>query len=393
MKSLKDTFYDHVAQTSDQPMGLTVSHARGAYLHLEDGSRVLDLISGIAVSSLGHGHPAVLDAIRRQVEKHLHVMVYGEFVLQPQAELAGKLADLLPAKLSNVYFTSSGTESVEGALKLAKKFTGRHRLVSFERSYHGDTHGSLSVTGRDVYRDPFLPLLPDVNIVPFNEEAGLKAIDDTVAAVIVEPIQGEGGIRVPDRHWLEKLRDRCTESGALLIFDEIQTGLGRTGSMFAFEHFGTVPDILCLAKALGGGMPLGAFISSDEIMGVLKSDPPLAHVTTFGGHPVSCAAASASLSVLVDEKLAERAKKIEDRIRKTLVHKRILEIRGMGAMLGMVLEDSEITAETVGYCLDNGVLLGWTLHSNNLVRIAPPLNIPWPDLDRGLAIILDALDR
>lgn len=393
MKSLKDTFYDHVAQTSDEPMGLTVTRAEGPYLFLDDGSKVLDLISGIAVSSIGHRHPRVIEAIRNQIDRHLHVMVYGEFVLEPQSTLAGHLAELLPPKLSRVYFTSSGTESVEGALKLAKKYTGRRKLVSFDRSYHGDTHGSLSVTGRDVYRDPFLPLLPDVEIVPFNEATSLDAIDNTVAAVIVEPIQGEGGIRVPELNWMNALRNRCSDSGTMLIFDEIQTGFGRTGSLFAFEHFGTVPDILCLAKALGGGMPLGAFVSSDTIMSVLKSDPPLSHVTTFGGHPVSCAAADAALSVLLDDNLPARAVEIEARIRKKLVHKHVLEIRGMGAMLGMVLEDSEITSETVRYCLDKGVLLGWTLHSNNLVRIAPPLNISWPDLDKAIDTIIEALDK
>ncbi len=393
VKSLKDKFYDHVAQTSDFPIGLTIRSAEGPYLYLDDGTQIIDLISGIAVSSIGHRHPAVIDAIKTQLDRHLHVMVYGEFILEAQAEFASNLTSLLPPSLSSVYFTSSGTEAVEGALKLAKKFTRRKRLVSFERSYHGDTHGSLSVTGRDIYKDPFKPLLPDVRIVDFNEEASLGAVDENVAAVIVEPIQGEGGIRVADFSWLQSLRQRCSDTGALLIFDEIQTGMGRTGALFAFEHYDAVPDILCSAKALGGGMPLGAFIASEEIMAAFKTNPPLSHVTTFGGHPVSCAAANAALKLLVDDELPARAQEIERRVRNSLAHPAIKEIRGKGAMLGMVLPDSEITADIVKECLERGVLLGWTLHSDNLVRIAPPLNIEWEVLDQAIQTILDALNR
>jgi acetylornithine/succinyldiaminopimelate/putrescine aminotransferase len=370
-----------------------VDWAEGPFIYLSDGTRIIDLISGIAVSSLGHRHPRVLDAVRRQLDLHLHVMVYGEFAIEAQVALAHRLAMLLPEPLSRVYFTMTGTEANEGALKLAKKFTGRSRLVAFDGSYHGDTHGSLSVTGRAVYRDPFAPLLPDVTFLPFDDIEALTAIDESVACVITEPIQGEGGVRVPAIEWMVALRERCTETGALLILDEVQTGFGRTGTLFAFEGFGIVPDILTVAKAFGGGMPLGAFIASDAVMDVLRRDPPLSHVTTFGGHPVSCAAALAALDVLVDEDLPRRANVIERRIRGTLVHPEIVEIRGIGAMLGMLLRDAEVTGRVVRRCLDEGVLLGWTLHGDSLVRIAPPLTIPEPVLDEAMSVILRALDR
>ena len=390
--SAQDSFKRFLAQTSDAPLGLEIARAEGPFLFTVDGRRIIDFISGIAVSSLGHGHPAVVEAIRRQVDRHLHVMVYGEFVLAPQVELAAMLAELLPEKLQVTYFTNSGTEAVEGALKLAKKFTGRSRLVAFERSYHGDTHGSLSVTGRRVYREPFEPLLPGVTFLPFDDVDSLGAIDDSVAAVIAEPIQGEGGIRVPSDVWMRALRDRTVETGALLIFDEIQTGMGRTGTLFAFEQSGVAPDVLCLAKAFGGGMPLGAFVSSPEIMAVLKHDPPLSHVTTFGGHPVSCAAGAAALNTIVRDRLFERASVIEERIRGRLRHPLIQEIRGRGAMLGMVLANAAITEIVVANALEKGVLVGWTLHSDRLVRLAPPLNIEFGVLDEAVDVLLQTLD-
>lgn len=391
MTTAREQFEHHVAWTSSAPMALEVERAEGPYIWLADGRRLTDLISGIAVSSLGHRHPAVMAAIQKQLDRHLHVMVYGEFIQEAQSALAGLLASVLPGDLSTAYFTMSGTEANEGALKLAKKATGRTRLVAFEGSYHGDTHGSLSVTGRSVYRDPFLPLLPGVTFLPFDRIDALAEIDSTVAAVITEPIQGEGGVRVPSGAWHEALRARCTEVGALLIFDEIQTGMGRTGTLFAAEQFGVVPDIMTLAKALGGGMPIGAFVSRPEIMRVLRENPPLSHVTTFGGHPVSCAAAHAALGTLVQEKTFRRAPHIEARVRKALDLPAVVEVRGMGAMLGMVLETPEETARVVAACLADGVLLGWTLHSNTLVRIAPPLNIPDDALDAALEVIRAAV--
>jgi acetylornithine/succinyldiaminopimelate/putrescine aminotransferase len=389
----KDHFRRFIAQTSDHPVGIRVERAEGPYLITAEGSRIIDLISGIAVSALGHAHPAVLSAIHEQVDRHLHVMVYGEFELEPQVRLARLLAQHLPPNLQVTYFTNSGTEAVEGALKVSKKYTGRSGLIAFDRSYHGDTHGALSVTGRDVYRKPFEPLLPEVTFLPFDDPEALGAIDESTAAVITEPIQGEGGVRVPSSAWLRQLSERTREAGSLLIFDEIQTGMGRTGSLFAFEQTGIIPDILCLAKALGGGMPLGAFISSEDVMATLRHDPPLSHVTTFGGHPVSCAAGAAALQILVEERWFERAKEIEARIRDRLRHPLIEEIRGRGALLGMVLASFDVTENVVMHALQNGVLVGWTLHSDRLVRLAPPLNIEFEILDSAIDVLLAGLDR
>ncbi|HID08185.1 MAG TPA: aspartate aminotransferase family protein, partial [Armatimonadetes bacterium] len=311
---LRRYFHQYVCQTSDEPMGLVVERAEGARIYTVDGDSYLDFMAGIAVNNIGHTHPRVVQAIVEQARKYLHAMVYGEYVLKPQVELAMKLSKLLPDPLEVVYFTNSGTEANEGALKVAKKFTRRSKLIAFTGSFHGDTHGSLSVTGREVYRNPFQPLLPNVTFVPFNDIRALEAIDERTAAVITEPIQGEGGVRIPDDNFLPALRQRCDETGALLIFDEVQTALGRTGKLFAMEHWGVVPDIVTLAKALGGGMPLGAFVGRRDVMRALSHDPPLCHVTTFGGHPVCCAAALASLDVILDGCLWERSAKVGNRI-------------------------------------------------------------------------------
>lgn len=371
----KSSFYRHVAQTSDAPIGLEVERAEGPFIYTEEGRRYVDFISGIAVSSLGHRHPRVVKAIKEQVDRHLHVMVYGEFIQKPQTAYARLLTAQLPGTLDRVYFVNSGTEANEGALKLAKKHTGRHKLVGFHHGYHGDTHGSLSVTGRDVYRDPYLPLLPEVHFADFNSMDALPLIDENTAAVIMEPIQGEGGIIPADREWLKAMRRRCNETGALLIFDEVQTGFYRTGALFAFQEYGVVPDILCLAKAIAGGMPMGVFVSSSDIFTSFMHDPPLNHVTTFGGHPVSCAAALATLQELLSDDFGRRAEAIETIVRETLTAQGIVEIRGRGAMLGMELHDKELTRKVVEDCLKKGIILGWTLHSDTLVRLAPPLVI------------------
>ncbi len=392
MNQLAEAFARHVAWTSAEPLGFRVDRASGPFIILDDGRSLIDLISGIAVSSIGHSHPEVIEAIERQLHRHLHVMVYGEFIQEPQVRFASLLASVLPEALQVVYFVNSGTEANEGALKLAKKYTGRSRMVAFEQSYHGDTHGSLSVTGRRVYQDPYRPLLPNVEFLPFDDIDALRLIDEETACVITEPIQGEGGVRVPSNEWMHALRRRCDETGALLIFDEVQTGFGRTGSLFAFEQFGIVPDILTLAKAMGGGLPVGAFISSASIMEHLRRDPPLSHVTTFGGHPLSCASGEAALQVILKEQLFARAREIETTVRTRLLHPLIREIRGRGAMLGMVLNSASQTEKAVKECLNRGVLLGWTLHSNTLVRIAPPLNIPWDVLHTALDQILASLD-
>lgn len=393
MNAHKQAFFKHIAQTSDAPIGLEIDYAKGPYLYTTDGKRYTDFISGIAVSSLGHAHPEVVSAVQQQAARHMHVMVYGEFIQKPQSELAALLASQLPASLSRIYFVNSGTEANEGALKLAKKATGRSKMIGFRNSYHGDTHGALSVTGRDVYRDPYLPLLPDVHFLDFNAYDGLQAIDDTTACVILEPIQGEGGVIAANTDWLHAVRQRCSDTGALLIFDEIQSGMGRTGKLFAFMHYGVVPDILCMAKALGGGMPIGAFSSSDEIFKAFMYDPPLNHVTTFGGHPVSAAAAHAALSVVLREGLMENVRKIEEIVRHRLKSPHIAEIRGKGAMLGLQLFTYEQTQAVVQECMEQHIILGWTLHSNTLVRLAPPLTIPEDVLDETLTVLMQAIER
>lgn len=386
-------FKNSVAQTSDAPMGLEISHAHGEFIYTTDGKQFVDFISGIAVSSLGHRHPKVVEAIQEQVDKHLHVMVYGEFIQQPQLELAELLTAQLPEHLQQVYFVNSGTEANEGALKLAKKFTGRSRLVAFKNSYHGDTHGSLSVTGRDVYRNPYLPLLPDVHFLEFNSFEELDTINHQTAAVILEPIQGEGGIIPAEETWLAELRRRCDQTGALLIFDEIQTGFGRTGHLFASDGYGIYPDILCLAKAMGGGMPIGAFVSSRKIFEAFKDNPPFSHVTTFGGHPVSCAAALATLRELVTGNYLERANYIGRRAKEILTAPGIVEVRGKGAMLGLQLQNRTLTQAVVEDCFSKGILLGWTLHSDTLVRMAPPLVISDNVLDEVLFTINQCVER
>lgn len=374
-------------------MGLEISHAEGSFIYTSDGKRYTDFISGIAVSSLGHRHPAVISAIKDQLDKHLHVMVYGEFIQQPQLDFAELLVSALPDNLDQVYLVNSGTEANEGALKLAKKHTGRSKLIGFRNSYHGDTHGSLSVTGRDIYRDPYLPLLPDVHFLDFNSYENLGLIDSKTAAVIMEPIQGEGGIIPSDPKWLKEIRKRCTEAGALLIFDEIQSGFGRTGKLFAFEHYDVQPDILCLAKAMSGGMPMGAFVSSSEIFEAFMYNPPLNHVTTFGGHPVCAAAAHANLKELLNGDYIKRAQEIEERIKDTLKGDGIVEVRGKGAMLGLQLESKELTQSVVEECFNHGILLGWTLHSDTLIRLAPPLIIDDELLNKVLETIAESVQK
>lgn len=384
-------FQHIIAQTSDSPMALEISNAKGCYIYTSSGKSYLDFISGIAVSSLGHGHPKIIKALHEQIDRHLHVMVYGEYIQKPQLEFAQLLLDQLPDSMEQIYLVNSGTEANEGALKLAKKYTGRSKFVAFKNSYHGDTQGSLSVTGRDIYRDPYLPLLPDVYFGEFNSDSALDLIDDERAAVILEPIQGEGGIIPADKKWLASLRKKCNEHNALLIFDEIQSGFGRTGKLFAFEHYGVTPDILCMAKAMGGGMPIGGFVSSKQIFQTFKYDPPLNHVTTFGGHPVSCAAAHANLKELLEGNYFKRAQEIETIMKSGLKGKGIKEVRGIGAMLGLELESVELTKHVVDQCFEKGILLGWTLHSNQLIRLAPPLIISDEQLNFVINTILSAL--
>ena len=395
MSILYDDFRHFVCQTSPEPMGIEVERAHGCLVVDKNGKEYLDFLSGIGVASIGHTHPAVVHAVKEQAERYLHAMVYGEYVQEPQVRLARRLAEVAPPPLSVTYFTNSGTEAIEGALKTARKYTGRVGLVSFFGSFHGDTFGSLSVGGNPLYREPFEPLLPGVTFLPFNAKAALERIDDRVAAVIIEPIQGEGGVRIPDDDFLPALRRRCNEVGALLIFDEVITGLGRTGRMFASEHWNVTPDVLVLAKALGGGMPLGAFVSTPEIMATLSADPPLAHVTTFGGHPVCCAAGLASLNFMLETNLPRRAReKGEELIRKLrslIGHGEFTTVRGRGLLIGMDFTSPEATRHFVQRCFAAGLILGWTLHRDTVVRLAPPLIISSAEIDRAIAIMHDAL--
>jgi acetylornithine/N-succinyldiaminopimelate aminotransferase len=395
MSILYDDFRHFVCQTSPEPMGIEVERAHGCLVVDKNGKEYLDFLSGIGVASIGHAHPAVVHAVKEQAERYLHAMVYGEYVQEPQVQLAKRLAEVAPSSLSVTYFTNSGTEAIEGALKTARKYTDRPGFVSFFGSFHGDTFGSLSVGGNPLYREPFEPLLPGVTFLPFNAKAALERIDDRVAAVIIEPIQGEGGIRIPDDDFLPALRRRCTEVGALLIFDEVITGFGRTGRMFASEHWNVTPDVLVLAKALGGGMPLGAFISTSEIMATLSVDPPLAHVTTFGGHPVCCAAGLASLNFMLETNLPRRAReKGEELIRKLrslIGHGEFTTVRGRGLLIGMDFTSPEATRHFVQRCFAAGLILGWTLHRDTVVRLAPPLIISSAEIDRAIAIMHDAL--
>lgn len=393
MSSLEPAFQQHLAQTSPFPIALDITKAEGCHLYTRDGKCYLDLVAGLAVNNTGHRHPKVIAAIKQQMDRYLHVIPYGEFIQEPQVRYAEKLTSLLPASLNSVYFVNSGTEANEAALKLAKRITGRTRLVACHKSYHGSTHGSLSITGNEEKKYRNRPLLPDVHFITFNAQEELRHIDEHCAAVVVETIQGDAGVRIPDTAWMQALRKRCTESGAMLIFDEVQTGFGRTGKRFAFEHFGVVPDILVLGKALGGGMPMGAFISSTERMRLFTHGPVLGHITTFGGHPVNCAAGLAALEVLLEEDLAENARRMGDLFRKLLVHPVIKEVRGTGLMLAVDLGDAEKVQRVVKGCLARGVLGFWFLSCPTAFRIAPPLCIGEEQVREACAAIRQELDR
>ena len=392
MISNKQLFLQNNAQTSTSPNLLEVEMAAGIYLYDKNGKSYVDLVSGFAVSNIGHRHPKVIAAIKTQLDKYLHLTVYGEFIQTPMVMFAKKLVEVLPDSLNNVYFVNSGAEATEGALKLAKKYTGRSGIISFYNSYHGSTHGALSVMGNEQFKQGYRPLLPDVRFIHFNEEADLALITEDTACVIMETLQGEAGIRVASESYMLKLRNRCTEVGALLILDEIQAAFGRTGTLFAFEDYGIVPDILLLAKALGGGMPLGAFIANKEVMGVLKENPILGHITTFGGHPVSCSAGLASLEVILEENLVDAVHQKGELFRSLLVHPLIREIRGKGLMLCIQLDSFAQVEKVSQLCSERGVVIDWFLHCETAMRIAPPLIIKEEEIRMVCAVILETLD-
>jgi len=392
---LRERFARFLAPTSESPRAIEVVRARGAYVFGRDGA-YLDLLAGIGVAAIGHAHPDVTAAIARQAVLHAHVMVYGEDVLAPQVDLAERLASHLPAGLSSTYLTSSGAEAIEGALKLVRKATGRARVLAFEGAYHGDTTGALALGGNPFYREPFRPLLGPVEHLPWNDASALERIDRGVAGVFVEPVQAEAGVRIPDAGFLPALARRCREVGALVVYDEVVTGLGRTGRWFALEHWPDAePDVLVLAKALGGGLPLGAFVASPELTRVLARDPPLGHITTFGGNPVSCAAALATLDVLERERLPERAaeagRRWLARLGDLIGTGRLVGARGLGLLIGLDLASPEATRDFVQRCLERRVLLGWTLHDDTVVRLAPPLNVTDGELEEALAAIRASL--
>ncbi|WP_202923746.1 aspartate aminotransferase family protein [Pontibacter fetidus] len=393
MISMRQLFLKHQAQTSDFPLMIEVEKAEGVYMYGANGERYLDLISGIGVSNVGHRHPRVVNAIKEQLDKYMHLMVYGEFVQAPQAKLAEALTNTLPSQLNNVYFLNSGTEAVEGALKLAKRYTGRTELISCRNAYHGSTQGALSVNGSESFKNAFRPLLPDVRHITYNHLPDLQHITTRTAAVIVETVQGEAGVRVPENDYLKHLRARCTEVGALLILDEIQCGFGRTGTFWAFEQFGIEPDILLCAKGMGGGMPIGAFIAPQEIMAAFKTDPILGHCTTFGGHPVSCAASLATLQTIQQENLLDGVATKAELFKKLLVHPRIKEIRNCGLMMAAEFESFDVLKAVIDQAILNGVLTDWFLFCDNSMRIAPPLTITETQIEEACEVILRSIEE
>jgi len=388
----RQLFLQHVAQTSDFPLMLEIEKAEGVYLYGTKGEKYIDLISGIGVSNVGHRHPKVVKAIKDQVDKYLHLMVYGEYVQSPQVLLAQKLVSLLPSSLSSVFFTNSGSEAIEGAMKLAKRFTARHKIISCFDAYHGSTQGALSIGGNEKLKQNFRPLLPSTERIRFGAAIDLERIDRYTAAVVVETVQGEAGVKVASTEYFQQLRKRCDETGTLLLLDEIQCGFGRTGKFWAFEHYGIVPDILVCAKGMGGGMPLGAFISSSEIMAVLRKNPILGHITTFGGHPVCCAASLATIEVIQEEKLIEQVEEKERLFFSKLQHPKIKEVRSQGLMMALEFENFETLKPIIDKAISNGVITDWFLFCDNSMRIAPPLTITKDEIEKASKVILEAIE-
>ncbi len=389
----EDTFFKKLAPTSPHPFLISVERAEGVCLYSATGKRYIDMISGIAVSNVGHRHPKIVKAIKDQVDKYLHVMVYGEYIQSPSNLLAEKLTSLLPPNLNCCYFVNSGTEANEAALKLAKRVTGRTEMIACRKSYHGSTHGSLSVSGNEVKKRTFRPLLPDVNFIDFNNPGDLDQITERTACVIMETIQGDAGVRIPSKEYLQAVRKKCTATGTLLIFDEIQCGMGRTGKLFAFEHFDVVPDILTLAKSFGGGLPIGSFISSFENMQTLASKPMLGHITTFGGNPVCCASALAVLEIMEEENLLATVEAKGQLIEELLKHPKVKEVRRLGLLFAFDFDSEETVNRIVQYAKEHGVICYWFLSHPNSFRIAPPLTITELEIREACTVILQAIEN
>ncbi len=394
MLTTRQLFFDHVGQTSDAPVAIEIERASGVYLYGPNNKKYIDLVAGVSVSNLGHCHPNVVQAVKDQAEKYMHLMVYGEYIQAPQVKLAKILSDNLPGDMDSVYFVNSGSEANEGALKLAKRYNGRSEIISFKKSYHGSTHGALSIMGDEYFKNSFRPLLPGIKFIEFNVEQDLEKITTKTSCVIVEPIQGEGGVILPKDNYLQKLRKRCDETSTLLIFDEVQTGFGRTGELFASNKYNVVPDIITLAKGMGGGMPIGAFAAKKELMDVLQSNPILGHITTFGGHPVSCAGSLASVETLLNENIVESVnQKGELFISYLKDHPKIKAIRGTGLFFAVEVEDNATVWRFIKRGILNGITTDPFLFCETAFRIAPPLIITEEEIKDACEIILKTLDE
>ena len=391
--SQRQLFLQHVAQTSPMPMMLEIEYAEGIYLTDTDGRKYIDFISGISVSNVGHRHPIVLKAIQEQLNRYMHLIVYGEFIQSPQVNLATRLSEVLPGNIDSVYFVNSGAEAIEGAIKLSRRATGRKKIFSFKNAYHGSTTGALSLMSSEYFTDAFKPLLPEVYYLNTGDVKELDLIDTTTAAVVVEIVRGEAGAEEVSGDFLKALKRRCEETGAFFIADEIQTGFGRTGELFACEHFDIVPDIITLAKGMGGGMPIGAFAAKREVMQTLTSEPVLGHITTFGGHPVSCAAALATLEVILAMPFQEKVQQFEQIIRTRLQHPLIKRITGKGLLMAGELASEAINMKFIGNCIKNGIITDWFLFASHRFRIAPPLTITTEELHSAIDLLLKALDQ
>jgi len=393
IRTARDIFFAHQAQTTPKPIGLEVKKARGSYIIDKDNKKYLDFVAGVSACTLGHSHPKVIRAVRRQMRKYLHVMVYGEFVQDEPVQLVKLLADQLPEQLSCIYLTNSGTEGIEGALKLAKRATGRQRIISANNAYHGNTQGAMSVMGYEERKRAYRPLIPGTYYIQFNDIGDLEQINEQTAAVILETIQGGAGFIVPTNDYMKAVRERCDKVGALLILDEIQPGMGRTGKLFAFEHYNMIPDIFVTGKGLGGGFPVGAFGASKKLMNLLQDEPILGHITTFGGHPVIAAACHATLKTLLQSNLIAETIEKEQYIREQLQHQGIKEIRGKGLMLALILPTPELAQQLVKIALERGLLLFFLLFEKRAVRVTPPLTISKKELKKGCDIIVNILDE
>ena len=387
-----EIFKKHQAQTFLYPSCLEIDSAKGSYITDVNGKNYLDFVAGVSACTLGHSNPIIIKAIKNQLNKYSHVMVYGEYIQSPQYKLAKLLADNLPENLSTIYFVNSGTEAIEGAMKLAKRATGRSKIISCKNSYHGSTQGALSIMGNEEYKANYRPLIPNCNQIIFNNEESLKNITKKTAAVVIEPIQGGAGFVTPTNNFLQRVREKCNETGSFLVFDEIQTCFGRLGTLFAFEHYNVIPDILCIAKGMGGGMPIGAFISSWEFMNLLSFAPKLGHITTFGGHPVNCAASLVTLQYLLSSDIMKEIKQKEKLFRKHLSHTKIKEIRGKGLILALEFNNEKLAKKVVERSLENGLVLFYFLFTKTAIRITPPLTINEKEIIEGCEIINNILD-